>query len=158
MTCLVYETCYLIIAALPCLAMFFHLFFVLFLKLTCDGVRVGGVLLHVQDAAVQRRFQLLQLGGRRRHSEEALRDARREKTSRCRSSWHYRDLHPPDRQDKRSGASTSAINRLRCVQVQVFKFQSVFFFSPLVKPRRNDNGVATSYGCKQFLALSVNVP
>lgn len=39
---------------------------------TCDGVRVGGVLGHVHDAAVQRRFQLLQLGGRRRHSEEAL--------------------------------------------------------------------------------------
>lgn len=39
---------------------------------TCDGVRVGGVLGHVHDPAVQRRFQLLQLGGRRRHSEEAL--------------------------------------------------------------------------------------
>lgn len=26
---------------------------------TCDGVRVGGVLLHVHDPAVERRFQLL---------------------------------------------------------------------------------------------------
>lgn len=36
--------------------------FLAWVQFTCDGVRVGGVLLHIQNAAVQGRFQLLQLG------------------------------------------------------------------------------------------------
>lgn len=44
--------------------------------LTCDGVWVCRVLLHVQHAAVQRRLQLLQFGRRRGDSEQTLRHQR----------------------------------------------------------------------------------
>lgn len=41
-------------------------------RLTCDGVWIGRIFLHIQNPTVQRRLQLFQFGGRRGHSEQTL--------------------------------------------------------------------------------------